>query len=90
MSSRRPIRIDLAPKARKDVKDILRYTAETWGRPQMLVYRAKIDDALQAISQNPQIGHRRSDLPPTHLAYLVLRPSQSEVAAAAMSRVRRG
>jgi toxin ParE1/3/4 len=71
MSSPRTIRVELAPRARQDFEDILRYTAETWGQPQMLAYRDKIDDALQAISRNPQLGHRRSDLPPTHLAYLV-------------------
>lgn len=26
---------------------------------------------LQAISRNPQLGHPRTDLPTTHLAYLV-------------------
>lgn len=50
--------------------DVLRYTGETWGQAQLLTYRDKINDALQAISQNPQLGHRRADLPTTHLAYL--------------------
>ena len=71
MSSPRPIRIALAPRARQDFEDILRYTAETWGQPQMPVYRDKIDEAPQAISRNPQLGLRRADLPPTHLANLV-------------------
>lgn len=71
MSFRKPLTLKLAPKARQDFIDILRYTGETWGRAQLLTYRNKINEALQAISQNPQLGHRRADLCTTHLAYLV-------------------
>lgn len=71
MSSRSSLPIKLSPKARQDFIDILRFTGETWGKEQLLTYRDKINDALQAIGDNPQLGHRRDDLPPTHLAYLV-------------------
>jgi toxin ParE1/3/4 len=71
MSSHEPLPIELAPKARQDFIDILRCTGETWGPNQLLVYRGKLDDALQAISANPLAGHCRVDLPPTHRAYLV-------------------
>ena len=71
MSSHKSLPLKLSPKARQDFVDILRYTGETWGTDQLLVYRDKINDALQAISQNPQRGHHREDLPPTHFAYLV-------------------
>ena len=63
--------VTLAPRARQDFIDILRYTGETWGQAQLLTYRNKIDDALQALSRDPQLGHRRDDLPSTHRAYLV-------------------
>lgn len=71
MSSRKPQPLKLSPKARQDFIDILRYTGETWGQAQLLVYRDKIDAALQSIGSNPQLGHRRADLPATHLACLV-------------------
>ncbi len=71
MSSRKPQQITLSPKAQQDFIDILRYTGETWGEKQLLAYRDKINEALQAISGNPQLGHHRDDLPPTHHAYLV-------------------
>ena len=71
MSSRKALPVKLSPRARQDFIEILRYTGENWGQHQLLAYRAKIDEALQAISQNPQSGHRRDDLPATHLAYLV-------------------
>ncbi len=71
MSSHKSLPLKLSPKARQDFVDILRYTGETWGADQLLVYRDKIDEALQAISRNPQLGHHRNDLPPTHFAYLI-------------------
>lgn len=71
MSSRKALPLKLSPKAQQDFIDILRYTGETWGQPQLLVYRDKINEALQAIGQNAQLGHRRDDLPPGLRAYLV-------------------
>ena len=71
MSSHRVLPLELAPKAQQDFIDILRYTGEKWGPNQLLVYRGKLDDALQAISASPRTGHSRIDLPPTHLAYPV-------------------
>lgn len=71
MSSHRPLPLKLAPKARQDFIDILRYTGETWGQAQLRAYRDKLDAALQAIRVNPQAGHSRGDLPLTHRAYFV-------------------
>ena len=71
MSSRESLPLRLSLKAQQDFIDILCYTGRTWGEKQLLAYRDKIDGALQAISRNPQIGHSREDLPPTHAAYLV-------------------
>ena len=71
MSFRKPLSLYLSPKAEQDFIDILRYTGETWGESQLLAYRDKINDALQTISCNPQLGHRRDDLPATHMIYLV-------------------
>lgn len=71
MSFRKELPVTLSPRARQDFVDILQYTGETWGEAQLLIYRDKIDEALRAIGRNPNIGHRRNDLPATHLAYLV-------------------
>jgi toxin ParE1/3/4 len=69
--SSRSLPIRLSKKARQDFIDILRYTGQSWGPNQLEIYRDKIDDALQAISRNPELGHTREDLPTTHRAYLV-------------------
>ena len=71
MSFPKPRQLTLSPKACQDFIDILRYTGETWGEDQLLTFRGKLDDALQAIARNPQRGHHRVDLPSTHQAYLV-------------------
>jgi len=71
MSFHKPLPIKLSPRARQDFVDILRYTGETRGTEQLAVYQDKIDKALQMIGHNPQLGHRREDLPPPHLAYPV-------------------
>ena len=63
--------IRFSKKARQDFIDILRYTAEQFGPLQLDIYRDRIDDALQLIGHNPEIGHRRFDLPQSHRAYLV-------------------
>lgn len=69
-SPERPLHVILSPKARQDFIDILRYTGEAWGNGQLHIYRDKLNDALQAIGQKPESGHRRNDLPSTHFAYL--------------------
>ena len=71
MSSRKPLPLKFAPKAWQDFIDILRYTGESWGQAQLLIYRNKINGALQAISQNPQVGHGRNELSETHRTHLV-------------------
>lgn len=70
MSSRN-LRLDFSPEAQRDFIGILRYTGKTWGRDQLLMYRDKLNDALQMISQDPRIGHQSNELPPTHRLYYV-------------------
>jgi len=69
--SSRSLPVRLSRKARQDFIDFLRYTGETWGPNQLEIYRDKIDEALQTIGRNPDLGHKREDLPVTHRAYLV-------------------
>lgn len=71
MSIPKALPVKLSPQARQDFIDILRYTGETWGKNQLLTYRDKLDKALQAISNNIQLGHPHVDLPATHRTYLV-------------------
>jgi|GEM_PF-3892146 len=63
-SHKQPIR--LSPEAQKDFTGILRYTGERWGREQLLLYRAKLHDALMLLGVNPELGHQSVELPATH------------------------
>jgi toxin ParE1/3/4 len=69
--SSRSLPVKLSPKAHQDFIDILRYTGETWGPNQLQAYRDKLDEALQVIGRNPQLGHRGGDLPEDHRLYLI-------------------
>jgi plasmid stabilization system protein ParE len=42
-------RLIVSPSAQQDIIGILRYTGETWGKNQLLIYRNKIDEALKNI-----------------------------------------
>lgn len=71
MSSRKALPLELSPQAAEDIVDILAYTQITWGEAQVDPYFEKIQKALATLAENFELGHSRSDLPPTHLAYLV-------------------
>ncbi len=64
-------RLVLSPRAEQDIESILRYTGETWGERQLIVYRDKIADALDTLLRSPGSGHLSADLPDTHRLYPV-------------------
>jgi toxin ParE1/3/4 len=66
-----PRRLRLTERAEEDFAKILRYTGETWSEAQLLIYRDKIDAALQLLAGNLQLGHRSERLPSTHRLYAV-------------------
>ena len=59
-------RIELSPRARHDVVDILRQTARIFGPAQVAIYRAELDMALSRLAADPTIGRSSPYLPPTH------------------------
>jgi len=56
--------LDLSRRARNDIRSILMYTALEWGAEQEARYAAALAQALETISNNPQIGRARDDLHP--------------------------
>jgi toxin ParE1/3/4 len=65
------LRFELSPIAQQDFIDILRHTGKTWGRNQLIEYRNKLKESFDLISQHPDIGHQRDELPETHRVYFV-------------------
>lgn len=64
-------RLVLSPKAEQDIENILRYTGETWGEKQLLIYRDMVAEALDMLQLNPASGHASVELPDTHRVYPV-------------------
>jgi toxin ParE1/3/4 len=50
----------LSRRARADLEEIRRYTLETWGRAQWLVYYRKLVQGFETIANNPEAGRDRS------------------------------
>ncbi|MGH2558043.1 MAG: type II toxin-antitoxin system RelE/ParE family toxin [Thermomicrobiales bacterium] len=61
----------IAPEARKDLRDILRFTARRWGKQQRAVYKAKLDAGMHGLLTFPDRGHPRDHLSPGMRALLV-------------------
>lgn len=71
MSSVPKRRLIVAPEARSDLRDILRYTARRWGTHQRTIYKAKLDAAMRGLLTYPDRGHPRDDVSPGLRALLV-------------------
>ena len=61
----------LSPLARRDLVAILHYTSINWGNTQVKVYKGKLTAAIEALAENPGLGHRSHELPDTHRVYAV-------------------
>jgi plasmid stabilization system protein ParE len=60
MPSRHRLRIN--PEAREDIRDLLQYALQTWGRAQRDKYQALLLHAMQRLKEYPAIGEERDDL----------------------------
>ena len=48
--------LELSKRAENDFRNIVNYTMTTWGERQLIIYRDKINKALEAITENPHKG----------------------------------
>ena len=71
MSSPERYTLHLSRQAEKDIESILQYTYETYGERQQQRYAAALHAALETITGNPGLGHRRPDLSARHRAFPV-------------------
>ena len=51
-------------KARKDIRDILRFTRDNWGGEKMLAYAREMDDTILMLCRHPAAGHTHPELDP--------------------------
>jgi toxin ParE1/3/4 len=72
-------RYELTARAAADLREIGRYTKQTWGLEQARHYREELEIALQKLSLSPHVGRRREAIAPgvrsfrvaTHVAFYV-------------------
>ena len=55
-------RYELTAPASNDLREILRYTKETWGAEQAIKYSQQLRKALGTLAKTPQIGRKREEL----------------------------
>jgi toxin ParE1/3/4 len=71
MSSPERYTLRLSRQAEADIESILQYTYETYGEQQRQIYSEALHEAFETITDNPGLGHRRSDLSERHRAFNV-------------------
>lgn len=52
----------LTPAARNDIKQIWRYSVETWGEKQATVYMTQLETRFDELAENPLLGRARPDV----------------------------
>ncbi len=55
-------KVRVTPRARDDIKNIGRYTEQTWNKTQRNRYLKNIDARLKWLAENPQLGKHRPDI----------------------------
>ncbi|MES9903734.1 MAG: type II toxin-antitoxin system RelE/ParE family toxin [Sedimenticola sp.] len=55
-------RVVFTPESSKDLKDIVRYTRETWGSVQAVEYVSGLRKQSALLAQRPDVGKKRDDL----------------------------
>lgn len=55
-------KVRVTPRARDDLKNIGRYTEQTWGKAQRNRYLKSIDTRFHWLAENPRLGKHRTDI----------------------------
>jgi len=92
--SARNVRLVLTPLTRQDLRDILQYTAQTWGRERRDAYQALVLGRLRELTAYPNLGRARDEVFPgcrslrveQHVAYY--RTTDAEIIVARLLHAR--
>lgn len=66
-------RYDFTRQALADLRNIVRYTRESWGRKQARIYREEIELGIQKLALSPGLGRVRSDVAPSVRSFPIAR-----------------
>lgn len=54
--------VRITPRAREDLKNIGRYTEQTWGKPQRNLYLRSLETRFKWFAVNPLLGRHRREI----------------------------
>lgn len=57
-----PPKYRLTPAAESDLREIWRYTVESWGQQQAETYLMQLADAFSVLADNPLLGRERPEI----------------------------
>ena len=66
-------RYDFTRRALADLRDIVRYTRESWGRKQARLYREELELSIQKLALSPGLGRARADVAPSVRSFPIAR-----------------
>ncbi len=61
----------LTPSAKSDLVDIWNYTVETWGEKQAEKYLQDVEDTINHLAENPELGKQRPEIVPGYYSFPV-------------------
>ena len=66
-------RYDVAWQALDDLREIARYTKETWGQKQARLYREELELGIRKLALAPGVGRVRGDVAPSVRSFPIAR-----------------
>lgn len=63
MPYQKTLKLKLSALAKDDLRDIAQYTFTRYGERQVDIYLQALYDGMELLAENPEIGHRRDDIP---------------------------
>ena len=66
-------RYDVAKRALDDLREIARYTRETWGQRQARLYREELELGVRKLALSPGMGRVRADVAPSVRSFPIAR-----------------
>ena len=66
-------RYDFTKRALDDLREIARYTRETWGQRQARLYREELELGIRKLALSPGMGRVRADVAPSVRSFPIAR-----------------
>jgi toxin ParE1/3/4 len=63
MPYQKTLKLELSALAKDDLRDIAQYTFTHYGERQVDIYLQALYSGMELLTENPEIGHRRDDIP---------------------------